>query len=85
MESSNGVQSPKTFCGACCGDKEGCLSMLEIEVVKRPNSAQGNEQINFEDEKRMATLIHALKSDGKNSQKKPSGEQYRNDILPEGL
>lgn len=24
--------------------------MHEIEVVKRPNSAQGNEQINFEDE-----------------------------------
>lgn len=43
MESSNGVQSPKTFCGACCGDKEGCLSTLEIEVEKRPNSAQGNE------------------------------------------
>lgn len=46
------VSNPqKTFCGACCGDKEGCLNMHEIEVVKRPNSAQWNEQINFEDEK----------------------------------
>lgn len=35
------VSNPqKTFCGACCGDKEGCLNMHEIEVVKRPNSAQ---------------------------------------------
>lgn len=39
-KNSNDIQSQKTFCGACCGDKEGCLSTLEIEVVKRPNSAQ---------------------------------------------
>lgn len=36
MESSNGVQSPKTFCGACCGDKEGCLSMLEMKWRNDP-------------------------------------------------